>query len=48
MDKLNVFGVQPFKDALKMDYAMMMVAWLSLRRTQRKARYPQVLDEGTV
>ena len=45
MDKLNVFGVQPFKDALKMDYAMMMVAWLSLRRTQRKARYPQVLDE---
>lgn len=45
MTKLNCFGVQPFKDALKLDYAMTMVAWLSLRKTQKGARYPQILEE---
>ncbi|WP_066686613.1 hypothetical protein [Christensenella intestinihominis] len=45
MDRLNRFGVQPFKDALKLDYAMAMVAWLSLRKAQKGARYPQLLDE---
>ena len=46
MDELNQFGVQPFKDALKLDYAMTMVGWLSLRKTQKTARYPHgALDE---
>ncbi|MBC5649450.1 hypothetical protein [Christensenella tenuis] len=45
MERLNEFGVQPFKDALKLDYAMAMVAWLSLRKTQKRARYPQILVE---
>ena len=36
MNRLNEFGVQPFKDALKLDYAMAMVAWLSLRKAQKE------------
>ena len=46
MNRLNEFGVQPFKDALKLDYAMAMVAWLSLRKAQKGARYPQILEEA--
>ncbi|BDF59087.1 hypothetical protein CE91St36_19040 [Christensenellaceae bacterium] len=45
MDALNVFGVQPFKDSLKLDYAMTMIAYLALRRTQH-AGYPQVVRDG--
>ncbi len=46
MNRFNEFGVQPFKDALKLDYAMAMVAWLSLRKAQKGARYPQILGRS--
>ena len=45
MHALNVFGVQPFKDSLKLDHAMTMIAYLALRRTQH-AGYPQVVRDG--
>ncbi len=45
MEELNQFGVQPFKDALKLDYAMSMIAWLSLRKAQKTARYPHGMLE---
>ncbi len=43
MDALNVFHVQPFKDSLKLDYAMMMIAWIALKRSQKNARYPRLV-----
>ncbi|MEA4854605.1 MAG: hypothetical protein VB082_10100 [Christensenella sp.] len=44
MEKLNRFGVQPFKDSLKLDYAMGMVTWLALQRSQKNLRYPQMIN----
>ncbi|MEA5003992.1 MAG: hypothetical protein VB081_10880 [Christensenella sp.] len=46
MDALNEFGVQPFKDSLKLDYAMTMIAWIALKRSQKNARYPRLIREG--
>ena len=44
--ELNRFQVQPFKDALKMDYAMAMTSFSLTRETVPGARYPIVsLDE---
>ncbi|WP_066648883.1 zinc ribbon domain-containing protein [Christensenella timonensis] len=48
MDSLNDFGVQPFKDSLKLDYAMTMIAWIALRRSQKNARYPRLVREGRI
>lgn len=44
--ELNRFQVQPFKDALKMDYAMAMTSFSLIREATPGARYPIVsLDE---
>ena len=46
LKELNAFGVQPFKDALKLDYAITLLTYLSLKRVQRHVRYPMVsLDD---
>ncbi|MEG2541763.1 MAG: hypothetical protein RSA64_00830 [Christensenellaceae bacterium] len=42
LNELNSFGVQPFKDALKLEYAMTMIAYLSLKKTQKNAKYPSL------
>lgn len=46
LKELNAFGVQPFKDALKLDYAITLLTYLSLKKVQKHVRYPMVsLDE---
>lgn len=42
LDALNVYGIGPFKDALKLDFAMLTGSYLSLSRT-RHTSYPLVL-----
>ena len=46
LKELNAFGVQPFKDALKLDYAITLLTYLSLKKVQKHVRYPMVsLDD---
>lgn len=44
LDALNVYGIGPFKDALKLDFAMLAGSYLSLSRTRRTS-YPLVRTE---
>lgn len=43
---LNVFEMQPFKDSLKLDFAMLISSFLSLSAT-RKTSYPLVYTDDT-
>lgn len=43
---LNVFEMQPFKDSLKLDFAMLVSSYLSLSAT-RKTSYPLVYTDDT-
>ena len=43
---LNVFEMQPFKDSLKLDFAMLISSYLSLSAT-RKTSYPLVYTDDT-
>ena len=37
---LNRFGVEPFKDSLKIDFGMTIAGYLNLREIQQSVRYP--------
>ncbi len=45
LDALNVYEIGPFKDALKLDFAMLAGSYLSLSRTRRTS-YPLVRTAG--
>lgn len=38
--ELNQFGIEPFKDSLKMDFSMTMSGYLSLKKIQADTGYP--------
>ena len=44
LSSLNVFEMQPFKDSLKLDFAMLISSYLSLSQT-RKTSYPLVYTD---
>jgi len=40
LQELNKFGVEPFKDSLKMDYASWVIGYLTIAKRQNNAGYP--------
>ena len=40
LQELNKFGVEPFKDSLKLDYASWVIGYLTMTKRQDKAGYP--------